>query len=72
MIYVYPARLLHWIMAAGFAFMWLACAFLAAAAGHVLAALKHQWWDDYDILGRMTGDRDDRRAARRRIAWLLS
>ena len=23
MIYAYPARLLHWIMAAGFAFMWL-------------------------------------------------
>ena len=35
--------------------MWLAYAFLAAAAGHVLAALKHQWWDDHDILGRMTG-----------------
>ena len=26
MIYAYPARLLHWIMAAGFAFMWL-CGF---------------------------------------------
>ena len=35
--------------------MWLAYAFLAAAVGHVLAALKHQWWDDYDILGRMRG-----------------
>ena len=35
--------------------MWLAYVFLAAAAGHVLVALKHQWWDDHDILGRMTG-----------------
>ena len=35
--------------------MWLAYTFLAVAAGHVLAALKHQWWDDHDILDRMTG-----------------
>ena len=44
--------------------MWLAYTFLAVAAGHVLAALKHQWWDDHDILARMTGDRDDRQADR--------
>ena len=35
--------------------MWLAYTFLVVAAGDVLVALKHQWWDDYDILGRMTG-----------------
>ena len=44
--------------------MWLAYTFLAVAAGHVLAALKHQWWDDHDILGRVRGDRDDRQVAR--------
>ena len=34
--------------------MWLAYTMLAAAVGHVLAALKHQWIDGIDILGRMT------------------
>ena len=34
--------------------MWLAYAMLAMAAGHVLAALKHQWIDGVDIIGRMT------------------
>ena len=35
--------------------MWLAYTFLVVAAGGVLVALKHQWWDDHAILGRMTG-----------------
>ena len=35
--------------------MWLVYAVLAAVVGPVLAALKHQWWDDHDILSRMTG-----------------
>ena len=34
--------------------MWLAYGMLAVAAGHVAAAFKHRWFDDHDVVRRMT------------------
>ncbi len=34
--------------------MWLAYGMLAVAAGHVLAAFKHRWFDGHDVIRRMT------------------
>ena len=50
MIYAYPVRLLHWIMAAGFAFMWL-CGFTMTTLVEVDSPIEELLFDLHISVG---------------------